>query len=299
MIKSPKVSVIIPTLNAQTLIGPLWEALQRQWLSPWETIIIDSTSDDKTADIASAFGSKVISIGRKDFNHGLTRNLGATLVSGDIIVFMTQDALPADDETLYHLIEPIVEGKAVAAYARQIPCDESDPIERFWRFHNYPEEAAIKNLQTTYRRYFFSNVCSAFRRDVFLELEGFEKAEIGEDMLMAYRLINARYSIAYQSSAQVLHSHHFTTREKIRRYFQIGAFNQAHPFLTAEASHEKDGIATVKKLFGYLLGSGEYRHLPIALADMTLRYLAYAAGRLSVSKVHPEVGSSPPRTVEL
>lgn len=130
-----------------------------------------------------------------------------------------------------------------------------------------------------------------------MAVEGFEEAEIGEDMLMAYRLIHARYSIAYQSSAQVFHSHHFTTRKKIRRYYQIGAFNQAHPFLTAEASHEKDGIATVKKLLSGLLASGAYGYLPVAVMDMAIRYIAYTAGRFSASSIRSR-DSFPGRTVE-
>lgn len=89
-----KISVIIPTLNCENVIGLLLEKLWNQTIKPLEVIVIDSESDDNTREIARKAGANVIEIKRKDFNHGGTRNLAAEHSAGDILVFLTQDALP-------------------------------------------------------------------------------------------------------------------------------------------------------------------------------------------------------------
>ena len=52
------ISVIIPTLNAGRLIGQLLSGLLSQDLRPGEIIVIDSSSQDNTVDIAKKTGVK-------------------------------------------------------------------------------------------------------------------------------------------------------------------------------------------------------------------------------------------------
>ncbi|RLB36056.1 MAG: glycosyltransferase family 2 protein, partial [Deltaproteobacteria bacterium] len=101
-----KLSVIIPTLNAEKQIGLLLSKLYDQTLPPYEIIVVDSSSDDKTRAIAESAGAKVLVIPRNDFRHGRTRNEAAKRAEGDILIFLTQDALPANDEMLSHLTAP-------------------------------------------------------------------------------------------------------------------------------------------------------------------------------------------------
>ncbi len=59
-------------------------------------------------------------IAKKDFDHGGTRRFAAGLSRADILVFMTQDALPADEHLIGRLIKPLIENSTTgAAYARQ------------------------------------------------------------------------------------------------------------------------------------------------------------------------------------
>ena len=58
-----KVSVIIPTLNAEKFIGNLLKNLIKvQTLKPNEIIVIDSSSQDKTVKIAKSYGCKTVII---------------------------------------------------------------------------------------------------------------------------------------------------------------------------------------------------------------------------------------------
>jgi hypothetical protein len=56
----------------------------------------------------------VITIDRAVLDHGGTRNLGAKQARGEILVFLTQDATPADDLWLENLVAPILSGEKPA-----------------------------------------------------------------------------------------------------------------------------------------------------------------------------------------
>ena len=104
-----RVSIIIPTLNAARHLPELLPKLKSQTLPPLEIILVDSSSADDTRGIAARHGCRVEVIERSAFNHGGTRNRGASLTSGDILVCMTQDVLPADDTFLEELTRPVRE----------------------------------------------------------------------------------------------------------------------------------------------------------------------------------------------
>jgi len=120
------VSVVIPTKNGERYIKDLLESLRAQTVKP-EIIVIDSSSRDKTPEIAKRYADVFVSIREEEFNHGLTRNLGVEISKGDIVVFFSQDALPENDKTLEVLIKPIEEGKVVLSYARTYPLREQSP----------------------------------------------------------------------------------------------------------------------------------------------------------------------------
>ena len=103
-----KISVILPTFQAAAY-WPAWlEAMQQQTLSA-ELVVVDSSSTDGTADLARAAGARVAVIPQTSFDHGASRNLGASLASGEVLVFMTQDARPAHPEFLAQLVAPLAQ----------------------------------------------------------------------------------------------------------------------------------------------------------------------------------------------
>ena len=96
--EQPRISVIIPTLNAGTMIGPLLTRLEQQRRVPDEIIVVDSSSDDDTvAEVRRHPNVHLTVIDRKDFNHGGTRDRALRASSGEYVLFLTQDALPKDD----------------------------------------------------------------------------------------------------------------------------------------------------------------------------------------------------------
>ena len=99
-----RTTVIIPTYNAGPCFTDLLYRLKIQKFRPAQIIVIDSGSTDGTIQIAEERHCCIISIKRTDFDHGTIRNLAVAKTNNDFIVFLTQDAIPADE----HMIEELI-----------------------------------------------------------------------------------------------------------------------------------------------------------------------------------------------
>ncbi len=105
------VSVVIPTLNGGEDLERCLEAIFRQSTERTvEILCVDSGSNEHDLDTMSRLGARIVAIDRSQFNHGLTRDLGARLTSGSIIVFLNQDAVPAHEHWLEELVSPFDDG---------------------------------------------------------------------------------------------------------------------------------------------------------------------------------------------
>jgi len=137
------VSVVIPTYNASPYLDAQLKALRAQTVKDLEILVIDSSSSDETLDIAKQHAIQTVIIPKREFDHGGTRTLaGKTRSVGDILVYLTQDALPCDDRAIETLIQPLVaEQKCGAAFGRQIPCQNATPFAQHLRLFNYPQQS--------------------------------------------------------------------------------------------------------------------------------------------------------------
>jgi len=94
------VSVIVPARNAAAEIGPLVRAVlaQRPPDAEVEVVVVDDGSTDATALRAREAGARVITAAvRSDGgNPAAARNQGARAATGDPLVFLDADCLPAD-----------------------------------------------------------------------------------------------------------------------------------------------------------------------------------------------------------
>ena len=225
-----KISVIIPTLNAEKEIGCLLQILQSQPVELEEIIVIDSQSDDETENICRSNNKVVfIPIKRSEFDHGGTRDWAFRQSHGDFVLFLTQDAIPADEHYVEHLLRPFQDPAIAMASGRQIAKEDAGTIEKLVRKYNYPSESNVRTQNDIpvlgIKTFFASNVCSAYRRSAYLAVGGFDAPILtNEDMLMAARLIYSGYKIAYCADAKVIHSHHLTLKQQFVRNYNIGAF---------------------------------------------------------------------------
>ena len=150
-------------------------------------------------------------ISKREFDHGKTRREAVKKSKAGIFVMMTQDAMPADEFLLERLTAPLSQKNMAVSYARQLPGDDAGAVERFTRQFNYPPESRIKSAadipELGIKTYFCSNVCAAYRRDIYERQGGFPKRAIfNEDMIYAAGCIQAGYRIAYTAQAKVIPS---------------------------------------------------------------------------------------------
>lgn len=278
-------TVCIPTLNASNTWEKLWSAIKAQNLQPSEVLVLDSSSMDATADLAKRDGCRVVTIPRAEFRHGGTRQHAAELASGaDVLVYLTQDSILADANALTRLVGAFEDASVGAAYGRQLPRPEANPIEAHARLFNYPRVSAIRSLKDTaamgFKAIFFSNSFGAYRRVALEEAGGFPReSNFGEDTVVAARLLQRGWRIAYVAEAQAYHSHAYSCREEFRRYHRIGQLHGSEPWLLRDFGKASgEGRRFAMSEIQYLSRRAPWL-IPEAILRTGLKYLGYKRGR--------------------
>ena len=169
------IDVIVPVYRPDRKLEQLLYRLSRQSLEI-RNIILMHTQDGCGLEWAMEKYPNIIvkDILPEDFDHGGTRDEGIRMSDADVIVCMTQDAVPADENLIAELTEKLGEDGIAAAYARQLPGEDCDILERYTRRFNYPPESLVKSSADLERlgikTYFCSNVCAAYCREIYCEL---------------------------------------------------------------------------------------------------------------------------------
>ena len=280
-----KVDVIIPTFRPGRRFLDLLEGLEKQTV-PVNRIIVKNTDREELEKRISVpqllrEHPKVLlsHVAREEFDHGATRREGVSESDADIFVCMTQDALPADEYLIENLTGALLQREDVAAaYARQLPEEDCAPIERYTRSFNYPEGDRIRTKadlpKLGIRTFYCSNVCAAYRRDLYDSLGGFVSPTIfNEDMIYAAGAVRAGYAIAYAASARVIHSHNYTLGQLFSRNFDLGVSHAQYPEIFSEVPPEGEGAKLVKQTAVWLL-----RTHPLQLPRLFLQSAAKLAG---------------------
>lgn len=279
-----RVSVIIPTYQAAPYLSRLVRTLREQTLVPAQIIVVDSSSTDGTQSIAVENDCIVKVIPKAEFNHGGTRNTAAGLANGEVLLFMTQDAMPADQYFVEELTLPIREGKVAGSYARQLAYPDAFPPETFARSFNYPSISRTRTLadvpELGIKAYFFSNVSSAVSRELFWSVGGFPDSVIlNEDMLLCAKLLRAGHAVAYQGEARVLHSHNYALSQQFKRYFDIGVSTAQAKMLLDGARAGGEGMRFVLSQMRYLIEKDEWRWIPRTVLEVGCKFVAFQLGK--------------------
>lgn len=286
----PAVSVIIPTLNAEKDIARLLDSLLQQTVPIEEIIVVDSASEDRTVSIVQQFEKvKLIRIKREEFDHGRTRDMALQKSAGDIVVFMTQDAVPTDGSFLFNLIKPLDQEKVAVSAGRQLPKADASPVEKLVRTYNYPEKSHIRSKedipQMGIKTFFCSDVCAAYDREIYQETGGFEyPLKTNEDMFFAAKAINAGYRIAYAADALVFHSHNFTLKEQYQRNYIQGYEIERHRDILCNVTPKAEGKKMVRFVSSELLKHGQIISFVRFILDCGARYIGSELGRSAAKK---------------
>ena len=280
-----KIDIIIPTYKPDEKVVMLIQRLLKQTYPINEIHIVD-TDTGKSLEKICALSERVrvSKVIKADFDHGGTRRKAAQESVAEILVFMTQDAMPVNDKMLEELLQPFENNNIAAAYARQVADKSCGEIERYTRAFNYPKESMVKTYEDIERlgvkAFFCSNVCAAYRKSIYDELGGFVKRTIfNEDSIMAARMLKAGYSVAYAADAKVLHCHNYNCMQQFKRNFDLAVSQTEHPEVFNEVKSESEGIRLVKDTAKHLCKIGKPWLVFSLVLKSGFKYMGYLAGK--------------------
>jgi len=95
------ISIIIPTYNEEKYLEKTLSQIKKLTL-PYELIVTDDKSVDKTIEIAEKFTDKVLSANTKHPTIAANRNAGAEVATGDFFVFIDGDSYIRDPDIFFN-----------------------------------------------------------------------------------------------------------------------------------------------------------------------------------------------------
>ena len=284
-VKQPLISIIIPTLNGSAVFRQLLEQLSRQSVKADELMVVDSGSNDETLQTAEKFGATIIRIPKREFDHGATRSMAAKRAQGNILLFFTQDAVPATDDVIEKLVQPLQQDTSIAlSYGRQLPNNDASLSAAALRIFNYPPQSVVREFSDKdklgLKTAFVSNSCAAYKRSCLEEVGFFpENLIFGEDTCTAGRLLERGYKIAYVAEAAVFHSHNYTLIQEFRRSFDIGVLHRSEQWLCDTFGRaEGEGLKYIRYELSILLASHKLYKLPLFFCRNLTKFIGYKFG---------------------
>lgn len=280
-----EIDVIIPVYRPGEELSRLLRRLTAQTIRPAHILLVNTQEEFFDPHCLEGIeGAEVIHITKQQFDHGGTRHMAVERTTGEFILFMTQDAVPAHETLIEELYASFSDKKVCAAYARQLPRAECSIIEKYTRSFNYGSESRIKTQedieQLGIKTFFCSNVCAMYRRSAYEALGGFERRTIfNEDMIFAAKLIQSGKAVAYCAKARVIHSHNYSSREQFCRNFDLGVSQAEHPEIFDAVKSESEGIRMVKQTAAYLIKIRKPYLLPKLCIQSAAKYAGYRLGK--------------------
>ena len=295
-----EISVVIPTYKPDKMLGEIVRRLMNQTEKPDRLLIINSCSKEEAETgnklidtLVSEYGDRgmeVKNIPVSEFDHGGTRHMAMEMCHTEYVLFMTQDAMPKDKHLLERMKAALEkDDKAAAVYARQLPDDKCNPIERYTREFNYPEESSVKTKadleKLGIKTYFLSDACTMYRKSIYEEVGGFPRQTVfAEDMIYASKAIENDKHIIYEAQAMVIHSHNYTAIQEYRRNFDVGLTHRKFDYIFGKVKSESEGIRLVKNTAKYLISNGYWYLIPKLILHSGCKYMGYRMGKMKKNK---------------
>lgn len=279
-----KIQIIIPVYKPDSKLLVLLRQIKKQTIKNIPLLIIDSGSNDEYKNEIENMNCLVKKIDAKTFNHGGTRQMGADMFPDkDVYIYLTQDAILADDYAINNIIEVFNNNNVGCAYGRQLPHKEANIFATHARLFNYKNKSYIYSIEDKekygMKTAFNSNSFAAYRRNALKDVGGFPTNTIlSEDMYVTAKMLLKNWSVAYCAEAKVYHSHNYTIWQEFKRYFDIGVFHAREAWIReifgkAEGEGKKFVVSEVKMLM---------KNNPLLLIEMVFRdgmkFLGYRLG---------------------
>ena len=219
-----RVSVIVPVLDGEATIDACLRSLlaldypeERR-----EILVVDNGSRDGTAKILARHTPHVRVLAERRRGPAAARNRGLASASGEIVAFTDADCV-VDAQWLRHLVAPLEDRGVAIAGGRILARRPCNPIERFGEeIHDH--ERAINVYAPPYA----ITMNWASPSTALAAVGGFDaRLARGEDVDLAYRLVQAGYRIVFAPDAVVYHANERSFAGLFREGFQHGVYSVA------------------------------------------------------------------------
>ncbi|NOK64376.1 MAG: glycosyltransferase [Chloroflexi bacterium AL-N10] len=200
---TPTVSIIVPVYNGGKPFHECLESITKAHPKPHELIVIADGDTDGSREIARHVGAQVIERSTPG-GPAQARNLGARSATGDILFFVDADVtIPVDAvQQVQAAFQRMPQMAALIGSYDDTPSEPHFLSQYRNLLHHYTHQAGREEAFT------FWGACGAIRREIFLELGGFnqqyEKPSI-EDIELGYRLVEHGYTIRLMKELQIKH----------------------------------------------------------------------------------------------
>ena len=205
-----KISVIIPNYNGGGTLKRCLEAVKSSSYQTYECIVVDDGSTDNSVEIAKGLANQVVVLEGGPLGPAHARNLGAQAACGDIIFFVDADVVIYPD-TLQKIAVSFSGSSELAAVFGSYDDQPGDGhfLSQYKNlFHHFVHQQANENSSS------FWSGCGAIRREIFIEVGGFDTLKYPhpsiEDIELGRRLIAKGYKILINKTIQVKHLKRWT-----------------------------------------------------------------------------------------
>lgn len=208
-----KISIVIRTYNEEKHLNEVLNSLKNQTYKNYEIVMVDSESTDSTLEIAGKYNVKVIHIKKEDFNYSYASNIGVQNAVGDIVCFLSGHSVPVKETYLSDINEIFQDEKIGGCYGDVIALPDGSWVEKAFNGLGYLKNKIKRKgneveLETKIHPGIFSCSNASARRNLLLKHPfAIELGRGGEDVEVAYRIIEDGYYIARVPEVLVMHSH--------------------------------------------------------------------------------------------
>jgi len=279
---NPRVAVMVMTYNAENHINQCMLPILNEKTVD-EVVVVNSSGTDKTVELSTKLGCRIIKVPRKEFNHGFTKEYARRHIRCDILVCMSPDGY-GNKGFIDRLVNDIKSDGVWMSYSRQIPHAGANIFESLPRIFNYPNKSEIRNLKTWQKEgpsaIFCSNTCAAYLTQGLNKIGGFDTVLTGEDTVAAAKILLQGGAIKYNSESVINHSHKYTLLQEFRRHFDAGYMrNFSRPEILMKFGSDNKKGKMFTQFFIKEVAKNNIFMLPYALLNILFKYFGYQVGK--------------------
>ncbi|MGH8310904.1 MAG: glycosyltransferase family 2 protein, partial [Steroidobacteraceae bacterium] len=229
-VRPPRLSVVVPTYGRPERVANLLVRLDAQTLdsAEFEVIFVDDGTPEPIRVDPSAHAVDLRVLRQPNAGPGAARNLGVEHARAPLVIFLNDDAVPANDLLEVH-VSAHAKGLEKTAVMGSFPFTRSALNEPFTQLlaesdllFDFP---GLRDNQLHAWTFFWT--CNiSLPRAALLEVGGFDtrtfKEAIVEDVELGYRLEQRGWKVLYRADARCEHEHALTVDDYFRRAQRLG-----------------------------------------------------------------------------